>query len=136
MDADGSNSRNLTRHPALDLGPCWSPDGRQIAFQRLQINGNGGSPLKLLVMDANGGNVRQVVEGAWLFFGLCWSPDGQWILFGGHRPLIDGFQSMQIYAVRPNGTDLWRVTGSKPGRTIFLGLVVSRWEPGVASGNS
>ena len=125
MDADGSNSRNLTRHPALDLGPCWSPDGRQIAFQRLQINGNGGAPLKLLVMDANGGNVRQVVEGAWLFFGLFWSPDGQWILFGGHRPLIDGFQSMQIYAVRPNGTNLWRVTGSKPGRTIFLG----GWSP-------
>jgi Tol biopolymer transport system component len=123
MGADGSNPRNLTRHPALDMGPCWSPDGRQIAFHRFQIDGNGGSPFKLLVMDGHGGNVREVGD-AWPVVGLNWSPDGQWILFKGYGPL-DGFQSMPIYAIRPNGRDLWRVASPKPGKTILLG----GWSP-------
>ena len=29
MDADGSAPRNLTQHPAKDVRPAWSPDGRQ-----------------------------------------------------------------------------------------------------------
>ena len=32
MDAGGSNLRNLTRNPAIDSFPAWSPDGRRIAF--------------------------------------------------------------------------------------------------------
>ena len=28
MNADRSNQRNLTDHPALDSRPNWSPDGR------------------------------------------------------------------------------------------------------------
>ena len=32
MDADGSEPRNLTQHPAKDVRPAWSPDGRRIAF--------------------------------------------------------------------------------------------------------
>ena len=32
MDADGSEPRNLTQHPARDVRPAWSPDGRRIAF--------------------------------------------------------------------------------------------------------
>ena len=32
MDADGSNPRNLTRHPGRDTDPAWHPGGRRIAF--------------------------------------------------------------------------------------------------------
>ena len=32
VNADGSGQRNLTRHPANDFKPSWSPDGRRIAF--------------------------------------------------------------------------------------------------------
>ncbi len=125
MDADGSNQRNLTRHPALDTTPCWSPDGRQIAFQRFHIDGQGGPPFKHLVMDADGGNVRLIRDGGWFFRRLRWSPDGQWLLFEGNGPVIDGFQSRQINAVRPDGTDLWRGAGPKPDRTMHLG----GWSP-------
>ena len=32
MNADGSGKRNLTRNPAQDGRPSWSPDERRIAF--------------------------------------------------------------------------------------------------------
>lgn len=32
MNADGTNLINLTKHPASDGGPDWSPDGQQIVF--------------------------------------------------------------------------------------------------------
>jgi hypothetical protein len=32
MYADGSGLTNLTRNPASDAGPAWSPDGDTIAF--------------------------------------------------------------------------------------------------------
>ena len=32
MNADGSGQRSLTRNPASDTDPAWSPDGRKIAF--------------------------------------------------------------------------------------------------------
>jgi Tol biopolymer transport system component len=32
MNADGSGELNLTRPPANDRHPVWSPDGRKIAF--------------------------------------------------------------------------------------------------------
>ena len=32
MNSDGSNVIRLTDHPASDIEPCWSPDGRSIVF--------------------------------------------------------------------------------------------------------
>ena len=34
MNADGSGQRRLTRNPARDMDPVWSPDGRRIVFDR------------------------------------------------------------------------------------------------------
>ena len=118
MDADGSNQRNLTRHPALDGYPYWSPDGSQIAFCSKQ-NANENHRLNIFVMDADGSNAKQVTR---LEFATNpqWSPDGKQILFESD---ID--QGRQIYAIRPDGRGLWRVSQPKPDTGMLLG----GWSP-------
>ncbi len=108
MDADGQNQRRLTHHPGIDGYPDWSPDGSQIAFDSTR------SALEIYVMNVDGGDIKQVTD---LGFASRprWSPDGQWILF----------MAGQIYAIRPDGTDQWRVSEPKPDAGMYLG----GWSP-------
>jgi TolB protein len=55
MNADGSNQRNLTRNPAKDVRPSWSPDGRRIAF----VSDRDGR-LEAHVMNADGSGQRSL----------------------------------------------------------------------------
>jgi Tol biopolymer transport system component len=55
MDADGSHAVNLTRNPAFDGYPAWTPDGR-IVFAS-----NRSGAFQILTMDAQGGDLRVVV---------------------------------------------------------------------------
>ena len=52
--ADGSDNRNVTRNPAWDGDPSWSPDGTEIAFTRR--NGQA----QVFVMRADGGSARRL----------------------------------------------------------------------------
>ena len=51
VNADGSGQRRLTRNPARDGSPAWSPDGRKIAFvsrgEVYVMNGDGSGQRKL-----------------------------------------------------------------------------------------
>ena len=55
MNADGSGKRNLTRNPAQDGSPSWSPDGRRIAF----VSNRNGRP-EAHVMKADGSGQRSL----------------------------------------------------------------------------
>ena len=115
MDADGKNQRNLTRHPASDTFPDWSPDGSQIAFGSRR-DGNGRN---IFVMDANGGNVRQVTR---MDFASRpkWSPDGKRILF---EAVTDS--GREVYMVDADGRNRWKV--SFPN--IEAGMFARGWSP-------
>jgi TolB protein len=71
MNADGSNPRRLTNHPAIDVTPTWSPTGNQIAF----TSDRSGSP-QIYIVDADGAGLRRVTTESY-----CdrptWSPSPQ-----------------------------------------------------------
>ena len=76
MDADGSGPRNLTQHPAKDVRPAWSPDGRRIAFVSRR-DGNS----EIYVMNADGSGKRNLTRDRASDDYPTWSPDGRRIAF-------------------------------------------------------
>jgi TolB protein len=85
--ADGSEQRALTRDPAFDGWPAWSPDGRLVAFARER-----GEDADILVVPFAGGAECLVVGGAGRKTSPKWSADGRAIYFdrsvGGRTDLM------------------------------------------------
>ena len=91
--------RQLTGEPpprrlTKDTRPDWSPDGRSIAFARLQ-----GRAAALMVMPAAGGPARRLGRG----WEPDWAPSGQEIVFVRR----DG-----VYVSRPDGTGVRRIVSA------------------------
>ena len=117
MNADGSNLRNLTRHPAFDVSPHWHPDGKRIAFMR------GEDIARLYTIDLNGNDLRLVTEAD--FIGSPkWSPDGKRIAFEATFENKNGIEG-GIYVANANGRNRWLV--SKPVDRSFIRL--GGWSP-------
>ena len=107
MNADGSNRRQLTRY-AVGSNPVWSPDGRRIAFRRLNwppLPSAGNSDLyvaDLYVVNADGSGLRRLTRHAEnVPRSFAWSPDGRTIAFLHNR---------EVYIVKADGSDERRLT--------------------------
>jgi eukaryotic-like serine/threonine-protein kinase len=62
----------------LDASPCFSPDGRRIAF----ASARGVDRIAIWLSDADGGGLVQLTRGPESYHGSPrWSPDGHWIAF-------------------------------------------------------
>ena len=114
---DGSGLRNLTRGTCTgdclsSETPAWSPDGRQIAFERAigPLPADGPPPIVgIFVMDADGSNVRQITQlrpnSGTEDHGATWSPDGQRIAFMRSNNTIEPVDASAIYTVSSRGGD-------------------------------
>jgi len=73
VNANGNGLTNLTRHPANDAAPIWSPDGRYIAF----VSNRGGAIWlrQLYIIRADGSDVRLVSD-------KCVGPFSWWAVPG------------------------------------------------------
>ena len=96
INIDGSNDTALTDNTALERDPCWSPDGKRIAFAS-DRDGN----LEIYVMDADGGNQNRLTNNTEVDVYPVWSPDGQKIadkVMGGVYVInADGSDQVKVY---------------------------------------
>lgn len=95
MMPDGSQQRNLTKHPSMDREPVWSPTGAHILFAS-----DRSGILDLYLMDPNGTNVRKVFRVSAQRKHPSWSPDGKRIAYVKRQAIyiatIDGEMEEQI----------------------------------------
>jgi len=114
MNADGSGQRRLTRNPAEDVSPSWSPDGRTIGFTS-DRDGN----FEIYAMNADGSGQRRLTRNP-ADDGLpAWSPDGRTIAFPSDR---DG--NFEIYAMNADGSGQRNLTRNPAGDFLF-----AAWSP-------
>jgi TolB protein len=70
MGRDGSHLRQLTSGPADDLLPAWSPDGRRIAFDRIEADGM----RDLFIVTVKHPKVRAVTDDPFSELAPSWQP--------------------------------------------------------------
>jgi len=98
--ANGTAARPVSDPLGADLEPSFAPDGRRLLFVRQLANGT----IDLVIKDLRAGTeVVLALEGS--ESGPTWSPAGDRIAFASDR---DG--DLEIYTVRPDGSDLVKVT--------------------------
>jgi serine/threonine protein kinase len=78
---DDAPPLRITRDEAVDFAPCWSPDGKRLAFLRRRLNGS-----ELVVSSSLGGGERIVANLSYspslsisVYSSISWSPDGRFI---------------------------------------------------------
>ena len=128
MNVDGSGQRNLTRNPASDSDPVWSPDGRKITFVR---------NFEIYVMNADGTGQTNLTRNPAHDFAPAWSPDGQQIVFErrlarrqyGACPGCGGATIFEVHVMNADGSGQRRLT--RNAGQVHEGAIGAqpRWSP-------
>ncbi|MEW6752506.1 MAG: hypothetical protein AB1505_16190 [Candidatus Latescibacterota bacterium] len=126
----------FTTHPATDRAPCWSPDGRWLAF-----SSDRSGDLDIWIVPAEGGPARQVTRTPQVDdYVPRWSPDGTHISFNS-GPLLGELRRMpaaggpSVLLADGRGVDSrWGAAWSPDGR--WLAYVAARgvWKIPAAGG--
>ena len=124
----------LTRNPAPDDTPAWSPNGDRIAFLRRTSE----STAELIVMPALRGAEERIatISPGYSrnrpFNNLSWTPDGKWLAFGGALS-TDGARG--IWLIAADGGEKRRLTDAlRRDRRRESGAVARRPTHGVHPG--
>jgi TolB protein len=99
MNADGSNVRRLTNHPAWESHPAFSPDGTQIVFN----SNREGDNYDVYLMNVDGSGLKKLTTwGSDEEIGPgCWSPDGTRIALVSNRYGDNDIYVLEVEPYRP-----------------------------------
>lgn len=116
VDLRTRQTLNLTRSPADERDPAWSPDGQHIAFvsNREEVQ-------RIYVMDADGSQVRLLTPATpnsradYMPYQFPrWSADGERILFMRNSALSAPQPGVRLYSVNWDSSDLKRIDQATP----------------------
>lgn len=119
MGADGTGLQQITHHQKTAGSasfPRWSADGARLVFSGSDA-GEPGSIYWVAIGEEKAHRVTSLVPGLQWDGYPDWSPDGRWIVF--ERNGADA----QLYAVRPDGSGLTRLTDGSGFKAL------PRWRP-------
>ncbi len=113
MNVDGTGARQLTKGPAVDYNPSWSPDDKRIAFAR-----RSGGTFDIYVAAVDGGAPKNLTRSPTIDDrGPTWSPDGTRIAYESEGQIrvmrIDGKTAKALTASGTNVSPAWSPDGSR-----------------------
>ena len=143
--SDGGGLTRITSNPGGDDGPIdYSPDGKQLVFNRTDPHGPPGNNQALFVVNVDGSGLHRITPWGFSDGDGSWSPDGTKI----------GFEhSGSLFTVHPDGTALAKiplatssqnragdVSWSPDGKKIVFLLITQRGpgtgQEGIATANA
>jgi TolB protein len=92
-NADGKNSKRISREGGSYFNPAWSPLGGMIAFEKIE-----GGKSYIGVMSTDGSNERMIIKGHKIE-NPSWTNDGQKILFYK----IDEQENVELFMIDLTG---------------------------------
>lgn len=105
-DVTGPCSGLLNGETADDSHPSWSPDGKQLAFTRLDWLCNVCDQDEIFICNADGSNVRLLTtDTSYESSNPAWSPDGQQLAAQIGGVWIFDLAGDMLTALDPSGTD-------------------------------
>jgi Tol biopolymer transport system component len=108
---DGTAQRQFSKEH--DSYPSWSPDGRFAVLRDVGTTEDGYVLFGLFVADGNGSTPHAVTLPLVLGGPLALSPDGAWLAFPATTSrTFDATSQLDLWIVRPDGTDLRNLTDS------------------------
>ncbi|MFQ6109735.1 MAG: tetratricopeptide repeat protein, partial [Candidatus Aminicenantales bacterium] len=83
ISTEGEDLKKITKSPTQDRFPCWSPDGKRVAFIRVHGLSEGKWISNIYAVLAEGGDIHQVTSDEDQVYWSCidWSPDGKSIAY-------------------------------------------------------
>jgi tricorn protease len=113
VETIGGTARAVTSHPAHDIAPVFSPDGRSIAFSS---NRHGG--YDIYVVAVQGGRPRRLTVDSAAEMMCGWSPDGKNLLYASTRRTAFP-PSYELYTVPIEGGMSRRLSAAEGKEGVF-----------------
>jgi len=126
---DGSEAKQITHKqgPYADFSPCWSPDGKKVAFYRVKLIEGNMDPFgdaDIFTINSSGGEpeILASVPDKWIH-SLVWSPDGKMIAYLSQAKEAPNAKTLNVIDVKSGGT---RVVGEVPAAIMMTEMA---WSP-------